>query len=214
MFKNLSKIFDREFFKKDIALSICCALIFSLFFSLAGFDMGCEDLRKNILRLHILANSDSKEDQGMKLEIRDCLLSASNGIFDNIESKEDAKVVANQNLDKFKKIAENVVKSHGKDYNVDIKIEKAYFDTRRYENFTLPAGEYDALRVLVGEAKGKNWWCIMFPAMCIPAASDNKTLDQVTNKDTKPFTTKGNRYVIKFKAVEIYQKLRNKNNTV
>ena len=204
----LQRLFSKEFFKKDITMSICIALILAFILNLVGFDTKCERLRKDILRLHILANSDSEQDQRMKLEIRDCIVAAGGGIFEGAENKDEAMLKAKEQMDKFKTVAENVVKSYGKDYNITVCLEKTYFDTREYEEFTLPAGEYDALKVLVGEAKGKNWWCIMFPSMCIPAAKASKSIAEVTGNGAAEITENPQKYKMEFKIVEIFERLK------
>lgn len=206
----VNKIFKREFFKKDISLAVCFALMLTVFLNLAGFDTGCESLRNNVLRLHILANSDSEEDQKLKLEVRDAILLESNGVLNGAESKIDAINLTSVNLEKFKEVSENVVKKYGKDYPVNVKIEKTYFNTREYENFTLPAGEYDALRVLIGKGEGKNWWCIMFPAMCVPAAGTSTNLKDVTGSSAEKIAMGKSKYKIKFKTVEVYENLKRK----
>lgn len=210
MFVFLKRLFAKEFFKKDIALAVCCALILSVFINLSGFDTKCQKLRNNIFRLHILANSNSEEDQKLKLKVRDALLKAGNGIFETAQNKEEVIKLTEENLQFFKKEAEKVVNEYGKNYPVEVKIEKAYFDTRDYEKFSLPAGEYDSLRVLIGKAEGKNWWCIMFPAMCIPAAGNVQNIENVTDKATAEITENKSKYKIKFKAVEIYESFKSK----
>ncbi len=208
MSKFFDRLFSKEFFKKDVTVSIVIALIFSIILNLVGFDTKCERIRNNVLRIHILANSDSDQDQKMKLEIKDCILLASNGILNEAMSKEEAILAASKKLSTFEDIAQKVVKSYGKDYPVKVEIEKTYFDTREYEDFTLPAGQYDALRVLIGKAEGKNWWCIMFPTLCIPAAKSKSSIEAVTNKSTAKITENYKNYKVKFKIVEIYERLK------
>ena len=210
MSKFCDRLFSKEFFKKDVTVSIVIALIFSIILNLVGFDTKCERIRNNVLRLHILANSNSEEDQKMKLEIRDCLLLASNGILDGAKNKEDAILAANEKLSTFEDIAQKVVKSYGKDYPIKIEISKTYFDTREYEDFTLPAGQYEALRILIGKAEGKNWWCIMFPSLCIPAAKSKNSLEEVTDKSASNITKNYKKYKVKFKIVEVYEKFKNR----
>ncbi len=206
------KLCSKEFFKKDITLSICIALIFSIILSLIGFDAKCQSVRENVFRLHILANSDSTEDQKIKLEIRDCILAAGNGVFGDAENKDDVILLAKSEVTKFKEIAEKVIKSYGKDYPVTVEIKKTYFDTRVYEDFTLPAGEYDALRLLIGKGEGKNWWCIMFPAMCIPAAKGKKSMAEVAGEGAEQIVKNGQKYKMEFKIVEIFERLKQRKN--
>lgn len=205
-----SRLLNKEFFKKDITMALIFALVFSVFFSLAGFDIRCQKLRENILRLHILANSDSDEDQALKLKVRDEILRVSEGLFENSANKEQAINVANENIEVLRSAAEKVIKQQGKDYPVEIFLGKADFNTREYDGFTLPAGEYDAVRVLIGKAEGKNWWCVMFPSMCIPAAVEKHSLEEVVDSSTAEVAENPVKYEIKFKSVEIYEALRQK----
>lgn len=210
MSKFITNFFSKEFFKKDIAVAMVFAFIFTVFLSLAGFDTKCEGLRQNILRLHILANSDSDEDQALKLKVRDEILKVSENIFDGAIDKEDAISCAEKNIETFEKVAESVIKKEGKDYPVKISVAKATFDTRQYDGFTLPAGEYDAVRVLIGKAEGKNWWCVMFPAMCIPAAGEKHSLAEAVPSDSAEIAENAVKYEIKFKSVEIYESIKRK----
>lgn len=204
------KFFDKEFFKKDITIAIIFSLVFTIVFTLAGFDTKCDELRNKILRLHIIANSDSEADQAIKLKVRDRLLELSNGLYESIDNKQEAIELTNAHLTELTKAAEQTVKENGGNQTVSISIGKAYFSTREYENFTLPAGEYDAVRVLIGEAKGKNWWCIMFPSMCIPAAGEEHDLTETVAESTAEIAKNAPRYEMRFKAVEIYESLKQK----
>lgn len=206
--KFLKSIFRKDFFKRDIATAALGALIFSMIFSLAGFEAKCNELKNNILRLHIIANSDSEEDQSIKLEIRDKLLTASEGLFESAGNKEQAIKLVNENSDIFSDAAQTVLKEYGKNQSVSIDVGKAYFDTREYENFTLPAGEYDAVRVLIGKAEGKNWWCIMFPSMCIPAAENEHKLTEAVDRKSAEIAENAPHYEMRFKIVEWYEKLK------
>ena len=210
MSKYFYKLMSKEFFKRDIAVSLLLALIFSVFLSLAGFDVKCEQLRQNILRLHIVANSDSDEDQALKLKVRDEILKQSAGIYDGAQSKEEIALISNNNLKNFENVAKKVIAQNGKDYSVKVFLGKAYFGTREYETFTLPAGEYEALRVLIGEAKGKNWWCVMFPAMCIPAAGEEHSLNEAVDKSAAQIAENPKKYKLKFKTVEIFNSIKEK----
>ncbi len=124
------------------------------------------DLSNSVFRLHVIANSDSKEDQNLKLKVRDSLLNYMNSISLDCKTKEDAISLANLHQEDFKKIAEQTIINNGYNYCVKISINNFYFPTKNYGDISLPAGLYDALRVEIGEAKGKNWWCVMFPSLC------------------------------------------------
>ena len=124
------------------------------------------NLSKAVFRLHVIANSDTDEDQALKLKVRDSLLNYMNQLCSNCFTKEDAISIANEHKADFQKIAEQTVIENGYNYSVKINIDNFYFPTKNYGDITLPAGLYDALRIELGEAKGQNWWCVMFPSLC------------------------------------------------
>ena len=124
------------------------------------------NLSEAVFRLHVIANSDTDEDQALKLNVRDSLLNYMNQLCSNCFTKEDAISIANEHKADFQKIAEQTVIENGYNYSVKINIDNFYFPTKNYGDITLPAGLYDALRVELGEAKGQNWWCVMFPSLC------------------------------------------------
>lgn len=124
------------------------------------------NLSDAVFRLHIIANSDTQEDQNLKLKVRDSLLDYMNTICSNCTTKEEAISIAKNNKEVFQKIAESTIIENGYNYSVNIDISNCYFPTKNYGDISLPAGMYDALRVEIGEAKGKNWWCVMFPSLC------------------------------------------------
>ncbi len=206
----MSQLFLPKYRKKDLTLALAAALVFTLFFSLAGFDQKCQPLRDNILRLHIIAHSDSAKDQAVKYAVRDRLLSLSDGLYEKLTNKEQAIAQTNAHLTEWKKAAEETVRQNGGTQAVSISVGKAYFGTRVYENFTLPAGEYDAVRVKIGEANGKNWWCVMFPTLCIPAAGAPMDLQPTVPSDSAEIAKNASRYEMRFKAVEIIQSMKRK----
>lgn len=129
-----------------------------------------EELRSGVLRLHILANSDSDEDQQLKLLVRDAVLEHSGEIFGSAGSIEEAEENTAANLELICSIAEETLSEHGCDAPVRAELADMYFDERQYGDITMPEGEYRALRIELGEANGHNWWCVMYPQLCIPAA--------------------------------------------
>ena len=125
-----------------------------------------EDISNSVFRLHVLANSDSEEDQNLKYKVRDNLIEYMNTLCKNVESKEDAINIANLHLKEFEEIAEKTIKENGYSYSVSVEIGNFSFPTKNYGDVSLPAGYYDSLRVKIGDAKGQNWWCVMFPPLC------------------------------------------------
>ena len=158
-------------FIKNPKLKIICILAFLLFIytticAISYAKSVSEDLENSVFRLHVIANSDSKEDQNLKYIVRDKLLQYMNSYLSNTSTKEDAIKIANEHLDEFKQVAINTIKEQGYSYNVNVKVGNFEFPTKTYGDISLPAGFYDALRVEIGEAKGQNWWCVMFPPLC------------------------------------------------
>lgn len=125
-----------------------------------------ESYRNSLIRFHVIANSDSPEDQQLKLKVRDTIINEMNSKFEKASSLEESKKIILDNLDTIEYIAEEQIKELGKNYNVNVEFGEYNFPTKSYGNFTLPAGEYQAVRVVIGEGKGKNWWCVMFPPLC------------------------------------------------
>ena len=125
-----------------------------------------QNIADSVFRLHVIANSDSKEDQDLKYKVRDAVLEYMNDISSNCSSKDEVIELANAHQDEFYKIAKRVINENGYDYEVNIRIGNFEFPTKTYGDISLPAGNYDALRIEIGEAKGQNWWCVMFPPLC------------------------------------------------
>ena len=124
------------------------------------------DIANSVFRLHVIANSDSKEDQDLKYKVRDGLISYMKEICANCTNKQQAIELVRNHQNEFKQIALDIIKENRFSYNVNINIGNFEFPTKNYGDISLPAGYYDALRVEIGEAKGQNWWCVMFPPLC------------------------------------------------
>ena len=191
---------------KKIEISIVLGLMFSFLLSISSFSAECNSIRNKILRMHVIANSDSIEDQDLKLKVRDAVLLKGKEIFDGSITAEDAEEKIKPQIADLKETALSVIKNEGFDYDVNITVQKDYFKTRTYDNaVTLPAGYYTAVKVIIGEGNGKNWWCVMFPPMCLPAANAECKIDDVLNSEETDIVTNGNKYKLKFKIVEIYE---------
>lgn len=130
-------------------------------------------LQDNILRLHVVANSDSQEDQRQKLSVRDSIISYLQPKLEGLTDKDQVMALIKEELPKLKQIAQNTLNELGSKLSVVVRLCREEFNTRYYETFSLPAGVYDALRVEIGNAEGKNWWCVVFPSLCLPAAGQN-----------------------------------------
>ncbi|MBQ8304386.1 MAG: stage II sporulation protein R [Clostridia bacterium] len=192
--------------KKEIKFAVALALAVSILLSLSSFEARCEELRQNVFRLHIIANSNSEFDQALKLKVRDAVINETGDIYDRCLDLKSAKEAAIKNKERIYNAAKSVINDAGMDYEVEIEIGAASFDTRHYETFSLPAGEYEALNIRIGEAKGKNWWCVMYPSLCI--ASSGAEITDVVSEDSAEIANNPQNYVMRFKIVEIYEKLR------
>ena len=188
-------------------LAVLMGLIFTAVMSFARFDAACEDLRQNVLRLHIIANSNSAEDQAVKLKVRDSILAQTADIFDGKASLKEAEASAAKNIERLNETAVKTLRENGFNYGAAAEIGNSYFETREYEDFTLPAGNYRSLIIRLGNGEGKNWWCVVFPAVCVPAAGDARLSDS-TAEVSADIAEHPNKYVMKFKAVEIYEDLK------
>ena len=179
--------------------------VISVMFSMIPFESTCNELQKDVLRLHILANSDTETDQQMKLKVRDEVIKKISPLYNDVEEKSDAIAITKDNLPLIETIAESVIESYGADYNVEASVTHKYFDTRYYEDFTMPAGMYDTLQIKIGEAKGKNWWCVMYPTLCVGASSKISMKDDLSDEEYKVITIDDIEY--KFKIVECFEKI-------
>ncbi|MBQ2903959.1 MAG: stage II sporulation protein R [Clostridia bacterium] len=196
--------------RNRLEISLAIALVISIVFSLVGFDNECEKIRDSVLRLHILANSDSPEDQQVKLMVRDALLASGTEIFSGKTNVSDAEEILSNEKEKLVETANKVLKENGFDYIAKIGFAEEYFTTRTYEDYTLPAGKYRAIKVVLGEGEGHNWWCVMFPPLCLPAAAGNTEIDLYITKEGGSIIRSKPQYEIRFKLIEIIESIKNK----
>ncbi|MDR3643912.1 MAG: stage II sporulation protein R [Clostridia bacterium] len=168
---------------RKIEIAVICGLIIAILAgSISGFSAfaaQCSDVRQEVFRLHILANSDSTQDQALKLKVRDKLLDASTTLFGKADSKQQVIATVKAHLGEIQSIAQKEVNREGYSYKVNAQVVNMYFTTRTYNNVTLPAGWYDALRITIGKGQGHNWWCVMFPPLCLPAAEKGTQFNDV-----------------------------------
>ncbi len=188
-----------------ILISLIISIILSSF---GAFASDCEKICDNVLRLHILANSDSAQDQALKLRIRDKILESSGEIFNSDSDLKTAVNSAQENLEKIERIAHDEIQKSGYDYTVTAYLTDMYFETRKYEDFTLPAGNYKAVRIEIGKAEGKNWWCVLFPALCLPASSQNTSISEVLSQSQQEII-ESPKFEAKFFIFEAIKELKN-----
>ena len=156
---------------KKIVKLCACSVIFGLCFGLGGLLADKQTLKEDIIRLHVIANSDSAEDQRLKLYVRDSIVTFLTPLTQGLDGKEEAMSVLQDNLAQIRKIANNVLKNAGVSYRAEVKLTQEAYDTREYDAFSLPAGIYDSLQIQLGASAGKNWWCVVFPSFCLGATS-------------------------------------------
>ena len=130
-----------------------------------------EKLNEELIRLHVVANSDSAEDQAIKLQVRDAVIASLSDAMEDVADIDQARAYIEANLPKIQQTANDALKALGCDETALVTLQEEVFDTRYYDTFTLPSGVYEALRITIGEGEGKNWWCVVFPTLCIPATS-------------------------------------------
>jgi len=169
-------------------------------------------LADKVVRLHVLANSDSEADQSLKLTVRDAVLAETEVLLEGVESRDTAAQVLRAQLPQLRRAAERTMAEQGSHYPVEVRLETAEFPTKTYDGFALPAGEYLALRVLIGEAAGQNWWCVVFPPLCSAAAAEmgETAVTAGMSGEQVRLITEEEGYVLKFKCVELWQQLRSR----
>lgn len=178
-----------------------------------------EDYKDKLIRFHVIANSDSDEDQNLKLKVRDAIIDYLQPKLLESDSIEESESIIKKEYSELEKISKNIILENGYNYDIQVGIDYSEFPTKQYSNVILPAGEYKALRIIIGEGKGKNWWCVMFPPLCfvdeqkgiIDKDTDDKLREILTEEEYELISQKTskqmNRVQIKFKIVEIIQNI-------
>lgn len=192
--------------KIDIALIVGMIITF-IFCGVKGFASELDDISNKVVRLHILANSDSVEDQNLKLKVRDEILKQAGDIFEESDSRNESEQIIINNINEIQNIAQQVVYDNGYKYNVKCSLVNMYFTKRVYATITMPEGYYDALRITIGEAKGHNWWCVIYPQLCLSPSIDNASLENFSEEEIE-LMTNPKKYKIKFKFVEIFKSIK------
>ena len=187
--------------------SACTAFVFAVIFSMLPFRAACADLQNDVFRLHILANSDSDADQALKLKVRDRVLSYTEELFSRAKSREEAESLVADRLQSIANVAADEIADNGYSYPVRAEITNMYFTTRHYEDYTLPSGCYDALRLTIGSGEGHNWWCVMFPSLCISSASDRDGRAKEALSEREYDVVKDEKREYKFFFAEVFEKI-------
>lgn len=203
--------------KKILKPILILIILFSIYTFICAYsyvNAVSENLSNSVFRLHVIANSDTKEDQDLKYIVRDKLIEYMDTLSQSCSSKEEVIKIAQDNLDDFKQIAENTIREQGYSYPVEVEIGNFEFPTKTYGDISFPAGYYDALRIKIGEAKGKNWWCVMFPPLCfvdvttgiVPNNSKDDLKQNLSDEEYKIISdTESSDITLKFKLIEFFE---------
>ena len=191
--------------------------IFILISAISYVDAVSSDIADSVFRLHVIANSDSVEDQNLKYKVRDKVLEYMNSLSKDCSSKEEVIQIANKHQNDFYNIAKQVIEENGYNYDVKINIGKFDFPTKYYGDISFPSGFYDALRIEIGEASGQNWWCVMFPPLCfvdvtsgiVPEESKSLMQDSLSDEEYHIISDQKSPDIqFKFSLIEMFQNLR------
>lgn len=195
-------------------LVLCCVLVLCLVVCNILPIHGEEKIYESVVRLHVLANSDSADDQSLKLKVRDAILSYVSPLVIDSKSREEAIEILKREIESIKKEAKTVILEHGYGYDVDVTLTLEEYPTRNYESMSFPSGQYVSLRVLIGEAEGQNWWCVLFPPLCLSAASSKSESEESfiavgLNSDQYKIITESEdmKYYLRFKILEAMKNL-------
>ena len=203
--------------RKKIKLIFILAILFSIYIFICAYsyvNAVSQNLSDTVFRLHVIANSDSKEDQNLKYIVRDALIEYMDTLSQNCSSKEDVIKIANIHIENFKQIAENTIKEQGYSYTVEVEVGNFEFPTKTYGDVSFPSGYYDALRVKIGKAQGQNWWCVMFPPLCfvdvttgIVPEDSKQELEANLNEEEYQIVsdTESSDIKFKFKLIEFFE---------
>ena len=191
--------------KKYIHLLVLALILAGMALTIPFFD-SCEELYNDVMRIHILANSDSAADQSLKLAVRDRVLEACSRYYDGCSGKDEALDITRSHIGEIEAAAEREIRRRGFDYPVCARIVTDDFDTRYYGSFTMPAGRYDALRLTIGDGAGKNWWCVMYPSLCVGAASADDMKEELDRGEYRVVTS--DRFDFRFRLVEYFEDVR------
>ena len=189
-----------------LLLGLCAAMLWG------AWSMQRQDaLAQKMIRLHVIANSDSDADQALKLEVRDRVLDFTTTVLQRSADMEDAQIRLREELTRIEDIAQREIAAQGYDYPVTAQLASTEFPLKEYDGFSLPAGEYMALRLVIGEGEGQNWWCVVYPPLCTAAATDmhrTAVAAGLTDDDVSLITEEDAGYVLRVRSVELWEQLR------
>ena len=203
---RLSRVLRDFPWRRVLALFVACLVCTALWTEATQVRLASQ-----VIRLHVLANSDSEEDQALKLEVRDRVLETTSALLAGETEPQAAAVLLDQHLDDIAQTAAQEISAQGHDDRVEVRLEQTWFPTRQYQGISLPAGNYLALRVLIGAAEGHNWWCVVFPNLCLPAVSERALeASTLTPGQISLLQEEETSYVFRFKTLEFWQSLKHR----
>jgi stage II sporulation protein R len=171
---------------------------------------GETEIYQNVLRLHVIANSDSEDDQALKLSVRDTVLEKTKHLFKDCRSRDAAEAILNENIALIEQVAQEAVWKAGYSYSVTVELGEEEYPTKNYESCCFPSGEYLSLRIKIGEAQGQNWWCVLFPPLCLSAASEGDDAFAAVGLTEEQYNiitqTESPKYKVRFKILESFEK--------
>lgn len=191
---------------------VICTLTLYFVFSAVLFAGRCEKISGSVVRLHVLANSDEKSDQEVKLAVRDVLLEKNSVLLTDGVTVENAEEYFISSKKLLENTANEVLKENGFSYNAEIKLCREFYPTRKYGSLTFPSGEYTSVKVVLGKGEGHNWWCVMFPPLCVPAATgevdvEKDALSEYITADGEKILGSGKRFEVRFKLLEWWERM-------
>lgn len=214
--KKFINIIKSSIFKRFITV-LSLLVLFVFVSALSYVSAVSSNISNSVFRLHVIANSDSTEDQNLKYIVRDELIKYMNEISQNCTTKQEIINLAQKNISNFESIAKKTIQQNGYDYNVSVEIGNFDFPTKSYGDITLPAGNYDSLRVKIGKAEGQNWWCVMFPPLCfvdvtsgiVPEESKKEMKEAMPEEEYSLISETDNSEIsFKFKLIEFFENIK------
>ena len=199
MMRKIKTLYSRTLLLRAMA----CGLILTVLLNLAGFSAQCATLEENIVRLHVIANSNDEADQAVKLRVRDAVLEYLAPRLDGATDAEAARELIAANTDGIAKAAESAAEGR----TVRVTLGRERYPTRRYDGFALPAGDYESLRVILGEGEGHNWWCVAFPPLCTGAVTEDELRAAMETEDYGIISEQDG-YLLKFRIIELWESLK------
>lgn len=173
-----------QYYKKIITAALLVLLAAAVSYTVEAY-MGMAKINEKVIRLHVIANSNTFEDQQLKYKVRNQVITVFNKEFENVSSKEDSEDIIIQKIDSIRQETESVVKKEGYDYQVNVYYGNYKFPRKLYEDIVLPEGYYDSVRIEIGMAQGNNWWCVMFPPLCFVDFGKDEDSPPVFEVDTE-----------------------------